>query len=442
MQTKISGVILTKDEGKNLFECIEIHKNYLDEIIIIDSSEGTQDKQYVFLVEKCKYYHMTIGQEGIEGFADLRNFGQRMASNEWIMHIDVDEIFSTGFFRDVDMILKDMDAQAFAFPRINLPFYERYPDHQIRFVNKNHVRWTGEVHEKIELSGHVHILNTYPIVHKEKANKLQMNLRWDAIKAGRNVLICILFRNSEFYLDKFLGCLGKLVDYGTKRKYDIDLCFIEGNSSDNTYLKLKQWLRLNKYKHTFDKLDINTDIERYQRLGIIRNMTLKLGLKNYHDYVLIIDSDTTFKEDLLHRLVEVMERNSGASVAAPMIYIENTEIFYDTLAFIKDGKHFDHLYPCHESVSVQYNGVIEMDSVGTCFLIKAGDINFNDVKDFNVQKCYKEMTGKPFIRFDGENDSEQIGFCQNIRKKGGKIYLDKRIVVYHADLPKYGLSWH
>jgi len=135
-----------------------------------------------------------------------------------------------------------------------------------------------------------------------------------------------------------------------------------------------------------------------------------------------------------------MERNSGASVVAPIIYIENTEIFYDTLAFIKDGVHFDHLYPYHESM--QHNIIVEMDSVGTCFLVKAGDINFNDVRDFSVQKCYAEMDGKPFIRFDGENDSEQIGFCRNIRKAGGKVYMDKRIAVYHADLPKYGLTWH
>lgn len=235
----------------------------------------------------------------------------------------------------------------------------------------------------------------------------------------KNILVCVLFRDSEFYLDKFLGSMGKLIDF-SKEKYDIDLCFIEGNSIDNTYVKLEQWMGAYKYNIVLHKKDINTEMSKYKRLAALRNRALELGLKEYHDYVMMIDSDISFKEDLLQRLVTSLERTDGVMIA-PMIYVENTEFFHDTLAFVKDGINFENIYPYHEALH-RYSGIVDMDSVGDCFLVRA-DVIKN-------------------VKFEGDGQSEQIGFCQNIRKWGGKIFMDKRIAVYHADLPKYGLSWH
>lgn len=232
-----------------------------------------------------------------------------------------------------------------------------------------------------------------------------------------NVLICVLFRDSEFYLNTFLGCLGKLIDFN--KNYNIDLCFIEGNSTDNTYQKLEIWLSTCKCGHALLKLE-PTERSKYQRLAILRNTALEVGLKEHHDYVMMIDSDISFREDLVQRLVTSLERTDGV-VMAPMIYVENTEFFHDILAFVKDGVNFVNIYPYHE-VLPRYSGIIEMDSVGDCFLVRARDIKNT--------------------KFEGDGQSEQIGFCQNIRKNGGKIYMDKRIVVHHADLPKYGLEWH
>ena len=231
-----------------------------------------------------------------------------------------------------------------------------------------------------------------------------------------NVLICTLFRDSEFYLHNFLNSIGKLIEF-SKKNYNIDLCFIEGNSTDNTYQKLERWMstcsNIALYKH-------NSSESKYKRLAILRNMALELGLKEYHDYVMMIDSDISFKEDLLQRLVTSLERTDGVMMA-PMIYVENTETFHDILAFVKNGINFVNLHPYHESF-LKHSGIMEMDSVGDCFLLRAGAISN--------------------AKFEGDGHSEQIGFCQNIRKAGGRIYLDKRIVVYHADLPKYGLKWH
>lgn len=229
----------------------------------------------------------------------------------------------------------------------------------------------------------------------------------------------MLFRDSEFYLDTFLSCLDKLIRFSLSRDYHIDMCFIEGNSIDNTYQRLDRWLGTCNCNYDFHKHDIN-EPSKYRRLAELRNIVLKSGVKGYHDYVFMIDSDTSFKEDLLQRLVISLERTDGV-IMAPMIYVENTEVFHDILAFVKDGVNFVNIYPYHETLP-RYSGIMDMDSVGDCFLIRADKIKN--------------------VKFDGGDQSEQIGFCRNIRKNGGKIYMDKRIAAYHADLPRYGLSWH
>jgi glycosyltransferase involved in cell wall biosynthesis len=446
MQTKISGVVLTKDEGKNLADCIKSVKNYLDEIIVIDSSAADGDMKQA---SGCRYFPV----QNTQSFADLRNYGNQMASNEWILHIDVDEIFSTSFFRDADVILKDTkpSASAYAFPRINLPYYELYPDYQTRLVHKKNTIWYGEVHEKVRVltdPKDTINLDMYPIVHRAKPNKVEVNVRWDAIKKHRNVLICSLFRDSGPFIDRFLACMDKMIDFSTKQGYMIELCFIEGNSQDDTYLKLKHWLMQCNHRHIFKKMEISSEISRFERLAIMRNMLLKFGLKNYHEYMLMIDSDTIFNEDLLHRLSAGLEDNRCSAIA-PIIFVEQKQpanYFYDRLAYLsRSGDHFRHEPPYTPELA--QCDTAEVQSVGTCYLVRANHININDVKDHSFLRCVSEMKDG-FVRYEAVWNnapiSEQTGFFYNLKKKdpNAKIIVDKRILIHHVNLEKYGLQWH
>lgn len=453
MNTKISVVILTKDEGFNLEHCINHIQKHVDEVIVIDGGDDNLAKTISNNLS-CHYYKRKINEDNIKGFGDLRNFASCVAKNEWILHIDVDEMFSDFLFSNIDTIIEQQKSWAYAFPRINLPFYESYPDYQVRLVNKMKTEWVNEVHEKLDIlvdPVEVIYLDNYPIIHKERPlhQKIQTNKRWLSTGDRKNILICSAFKDSEKFIDRFLNNLLNLIAY-SKTKHDIELCFIEGNSTDFTALRIKNWLQSlpEDINYKYKNLHISSKTERFTALSIMRNMLIKIGLKNYHNYVLMIDSDTIFEPSLIEKLITSIEENQ-CDVIAPLVFIENfkehsNDYFYDTLAYIDiNGINFKHLYPYSKETKTD---IIKANSVGTCYLIKADIYNINDFKDFNIIKCYNESMSKPLILYEGVEDnkpiSEQISFFKKLKRKGYQIYIDKNIKILHVNLEKLGLKWH
>ncbi len=455
----ISAIILTKNEGEELINCINNIQSYVDEVIIIDSSDNTS-AEIISDKLQCNYYHKQLGKDNINGFSDLRNFGNFIAKNNWCLHVDVDEIFSDDFLKKIDFIIEQIDHRdptkkyAYALPRINLPFYELYPDYQIRLMNKEYSEWIGKIHEKINIfvePNEIIYLNEYPIIHKSINNKIETNKRWNNLNKTRNILICSLFKNSTSYLDIFLNHLNELIKYSKTKDYNIDLYFIEGNSKDLTYKRLKEWLLINckDIRNNLKELNIPNNIDRFTTLAILRNMLIKFGLKSHHDYVLMIDSDTLPEKDLLFNLVNSLELNQ-CDVIAPMPFIEdfknyNNEYFYDTLAFIdNENINFKHINPYNTQLIKKE--IIKMNSVGTCYLAKSIIYNLNDFEKYNIIKCHTESIIKPLISYEGnENNipiSEQISFFNKLKKRGYQTYVDKNIKLLHINLEKLKLEWH
>lgn len=459
-------VILCKNEGYELGKCLK--ENQLvdifggENVLVIDSSDGEMLEVERMICHDfgVKFIEKKIGGE-IKGIGDLRNYAALIGGSEWVLYIDVDELFSDKGLKDIGKIIIGEYA-AYKFPRINLPWYEGYPDYQTRLVNVGRCMWIGDVHESVGIienvggidikGGEFGVLKEYPIIHKDRGMKVKesRNLRWNDI-GKKNVLICSLFRDSELYMDRFLECIKK-INKGEDNRINIELCFIEGNSTDNTWEKLRGWCNKCGMRYTLEKMDINMRVwGRFDKLAILRNMLIKVGLRSRHDYVLMVDSDCIFEEDLLFRMITSIE-NSDADVIGAMIMIENfrtfgNNYFYDTLAFIgDDGNKFVHYFPytsgegMHKVVKRER---LEMKSIGTCYLVRGEVYNLNDLNWFNVTKCYKEAErGKKVLMYKGEKKSEQIRWCDIVRDAGYKVMIDPGIKVLHLNLEKYGLKWH
>jgi len=468
MSCNVSAVILTKDEEYKVVDCINHLKEYIDDIIIVDSSEYDIIKRIISETD-YKYYKIEIGKDGVEGFNDLRNFGNGKAGNDWVLHVDVDELFSDAFLKNINKIISDDEKNekndgkkiaSYTFPRINLPFYEKYEDYQTRLVNKERTRWIGNVHEKVHIVNEDYniILNNYPIIHMAKENKVNINKRWHDINDKKEVLIISMFKNGEMFINRFFESLNNMISYSMNNGYSLKLFFIESDSDDNTHELIIKNLNELRYLHTnnenFDydivKLDISDNLDRFDKLAILRNMSIKLGLEN-EDYVMMIDSDVVFDKDLLDKLYTSLS-NSDYDVISPLVFIEDfrdygNSYFYDTLAFIKDGECFSHFYPYINSKYydelIKNDNVIEVDSVGTCYLAKSEIFNINDFKDFNILKCYKEIeNGKKLVIYEGNGISEQVRFFENVRNFDYKIMVDMNIKILHFNLEKYGMRWH
>ena len=82
---KISVLILTKNEEKNIFACIESARQLVGEIIVVDAESS--DKT----VEIARKTGAQVFLNPFPDFAGQRNFAMIKASCRWVLYLDADE---------------------------------------------------------------------------------------------------------------------------------------------------------------------------------------------------------------------------------------------------------------------------------------------------------------------------------------------------------------
>ena len=151
----ISAVIITKNEEKNIFACIEALINWTDEIIIFDS--GSQDKTLEIL-NNFKSEKIKITKIEWLGFAKTKNMAIKKASGDWILSIDADEVVTEKLKEEILENIKTNEFNGYFIPRLlffcqkAVRFGGTYPDYQLRLFRKG----TGEfenipVHEGLKI---------------------------------------------------------------------------------------------------------------------------------------------------------------------------------------------------------------------------------------------------------------------------------------------------
>ena len=148
---KISGLVITFNEEKNIGKCIDALFEVCDEVVIVDSF--SKDKT----VEIAKEKGAIVIEQSFLGDGPQRTHGLPYCKNDWILNLDADE------FLDIDakdFILKEKYLQdeydAFSFRVKNflgdklIDFSGWYPDHKVRFFNKTTAHPSdSKVHQKI-----------------------------------------------------------------------------------------------------------------------------------------------------------------------------------------------------------------------------------------------------------------------------------------------------
>ena len=97
---KLSVVIITKNEERNIQRCLESVK-WADEIVVVDS--GSEDRT----IDICRSYHCKIYQTDWMGFGPTKKFAVDSASHDWIFSIDADEEVSPELKNRIQKILED-----------------------------------------------------------------------------------------------------------------------------------------------------------------------------------------------------------------------------------------------------------------------------------------------------------------------------------------------
>ena len=147
---RLSGVVIVRDEEKNIRECLE-GLRFCDETVVVDS--GSRDRT----VEMARSVGAKVFPKPFVDFASQKNFGIEKASGEWLLLVDADERVSPELAFEIKQVLQKPQADGYFVRRLNRIF-GRWMKHggsgndsQLRLARKEKAVFQGRVHERIRL---------------------------------------------------------------------------------------------------------------------------------------------------------------------------------------------------------------------------------------------------------------------------------------------------
>lgn len=173
---KLSVVIITFNEEENIGKCLKSIENVADEIIIVDSFSTDNTRKI------SKKFNVKFYTNEWEGYSKQKNFGNSLASNDYILSIDADEELSEDLQKSILEIKNKGFSGAYKLLRVNnycgkwIKYSSWSPDTVIRIWNKNDVKWMDMIHEYISINNNISI------------NKIPGNLNHFSVKTIKDHL--------------------------------------------------------------------------------------------------------------------------------------------------------------------------------------------------------------------------------------------------------------
>lgn len=167
LKEKISGLIITFNEEKNIQEVLDCFR-FCDEIIIVDSFSTDQT-----LAIASKNPKVKIIQNKFEDFTKQRNLALDAAKNEWVLFLDGDERITPELEEEILRTVNRSDAKdAYYIYRIffvgkkKISFSGTQNDKNFRLFRKSKAHYLEhkKVHETLEVNGTTGILK-HPLLH-------------------------------------------------------------------------------------------------------------------------------------------------------------------------------------------------------------------------------------------------------------------------------------
>ncbi|MES2703571.1 MAG: glycosyltransferase family 2 protein [Bacteroidota bacterium] len=145
---KLSVVIITFNEERNLRRCLEAAMGVADEIVVIDSG-STDDTKAI-----AKAYNAVVIEHAFEGYAQQKNFASCHAAHDWILSLDADEQLTPELTASILAVKQDPKHVVYEMPRLTnycgkwIRHCGWYPDRQTRLYNRTKGAWVEKkVHE-------------------------------------------------------------------------------------------------------------------------------------------------------------------------------------------------------------------------------------------------------------------------------------------------------
>lgn len=154
---KISATIITLNEEDKIRQCLESLQGVADEIVVVDSLSTDNTKSI------CEEFGVRFIEQKWLGYSEQKNLANDIASHDWILSIDADEVLSDELKKSILRIKNEEretknEELVYSFNRLNnycgkwIHHSGFYPDKKIRIWNRKVGKWEGIVHEVIKFS--------------------------------------------------------------------------------------------------------------------------------------------------------------------------------------------------------------------------------------------------------------------------------------------------
>ncbi|MEA3317767.1 MAG: glycosyltransferase family 2 protein [Bacteroidota bacterium] len=204
---KLSAVIITYNEEKNIERCILSLKSLADEIVVIDSFSTDKTE------EICKKHNVNFSKHKFEGHIQQKNYALTCTNNNYILSLDADEAISAKLKEKILDVKSNWKYDAYRVNRYNnycgqwIKHSNWYPDRKTRLFDKRKGQWGGiNPHDKFILNKNCTRKNLHAdllhwvipsyYAHIDKANKFSSIAATEAFNRGNKANILTIFSHS------------------------------------------------------------------------------------------------------------------------------------------------------------------------------------------------------------------------------------------------------
>jgi glycosyltransferase involved in cell wall biosynthesis len=149
---KLSGVIISYNEERNIEKCLKSLLPVVDEIIVVDSFSTDKTKHI------CEKFQVKFIEQNFLGYIEQKNFALNQASNDYIVSLDGDEELSETLQKSIIQLKTNWTFNGYYCNRFNnfcgqwIKHSDWYPNKKLRVFDRRVAHWNGiNPHDNVEM---------------------------------------------------------------------------------------------------------------------------------------------------------------------------------------------------------------------------------------------------------------------------------------------------
>ncbi len=155
---KISAVVITYNEERNIRRCLESVQDIADEMVVVDSFSTDRTESI------CREMGAVFFKHTFEGHIEQKNYALSKASYDFVLSLDADEVLSEQLQRSILSVMDRWECDGYSFNRLTnycgqwIRHCGWYPDVKIRLWDRRKGKWGGtNPHDSVVMKDNSHV---------------------------------------------------------------------------------------------------------------------------------------------------------------------------------------------------------------------------------------------------------------------------------------------